>query len=459
MPEDFGLVAMAVVIAGLAQMLLNFGTDLAILRDKNAETADFNTAWTLRVIQSSAISLLIFLSAPFVAAFYEDDRLTQIVEVIALVSLINGFENIGVTLFRKEFNYSQDFLFNFINKAFSVTITIILALTLRNYWALVISQVIAAVSATSFSYILSSYRPRFTLSRIRSIFSFSQWILVIGLAHFVQMNGDRAIFGRLFAAAELGIYTVAKEIALMVTAELTLPITRALLPTMAQLTGDMERFSRALLATLGGAMSLAVPAAVGLIVVAPEFVLVLLGSKWTATIPFLQLLTIGGLIQVYVGLCANTLLVLSQGRVVAIGVWLQSILIIVIILAGYSRFGMTIAPYALILAASVPMFIYSGTMIIQRVLGLADLFLCLWRPITASAIMAWAILYAAADLDSAFGVLVVLIFKVAVGAICYTATLLLLWIVSGRPDGLERKAVDKFLALVRRRTAAEASTH
>src|SRR5690606_40377170 len=119
-------------------------------------------------------------------------------------------------------------------------------------WALVFANVVTALSATGMSYWLSDYRPRFCLKKLRKIFGFSQWLLVLGTGRFVQLQGDRLLIARLSAAAALGLYTVAKEIALMVTYELTLPITRALYPALAQLTDDAARFGRAFRASLGG---------------------------------------------------------------------------------------------------------------------------------------------------------------------------------------------------------------
>lgn len=450
-PEDFGLVAMAVVVAGLANTLVNFGAEYAIIRDKSAGKDDFDTAWTLRIAQSAGVALLVFATSGIVADFYGDQRLSAIVWVTAIGILIAGFQNIGVALFQKDFNFLRDFQFHVLNKLVSITITIILALILRNYWALVFGHVINALSAVIFSYILSNYRPRFTFVRLRSIFGFSQWILITGFANFVNMNGDKGIFGKLFSAADLGIYSIAKEIAVMVTSELTMPITRALVPTMAQLTDDMDRFRAAFLSTIGGAMTLALPAAAGLIIVAPQLIPVLLGPQWDDVVPFLQALTLAGLFQVYLGLCVNGLLILKHGRIVAAASWIQAIIIFVAIIIGYERFGMMVAPFALIFATGATAIINSIIMTKFRAMSFTGLFNCLWRSVTACVVMVAVNHFATLGLQSDVNNFVLLMVKVGLGTLSYSIALVALWILSGRPNSIEGRIIDKLMDIIRTR--------
>ena len=56
-PEDFGLVAMAMVIAGLLDVLLDLGVSAALVQNARADSDDFHTAWTLRLCQVSLAAI------------------------------------------------------------------------------------------------------------------------------------------------------------------------------------------------------------------------------------------------------------------------------------------------------------------------------------------------------------------------------------------------------------------
>lgn len=444
-PEDFGLVAMAFVVSGFAATIFNLGTDAAILRDKAADRDDIDTAWTIRVGQGALVALAVLGCSFLAGEFFGDPRVETIIQVAAIATLVHGFENIGVVLFRKEFDYRRDFQFNIVKKIVSVVASVSLALLLRNYWALVLATVITALSATVVSYVLSGYRPRFCLRKFRKIFGFSQWMLVLGLGHFVQQNGDRLLIARLSAAADLGVYTVAKEIAKMATHELTLPITRALYPALAQLADDLPRFSRAFRSSLGGAMALAAPGATGLALVAPHFIPVLLGPGWDAAIPFLQLLTFAGLAQVYCGLCGNALVVLNRMRIVNAIIWGQAALILAGMVIAFRMGGVAGVPYALLVANTAAAIALSVALFRSAAAGPFRLLACLWRPAAASAAMALIVQYGTATLVPDAGHIVTLLVQVTLGAASYSAATMALWLVAGRGDCLEAR-VWSFIA-------------
>ena len=52
-PEDFGIVAMAMVVAGLTSVLFEFGVTTVLIQDPQPTDRDYNTAWTLRFLQGA----------------------------------------------------------------------------------------------------------------------------------------------------------------------------------------------------------------------------------------------------------------------------------------------------------------------------------------------------------------------------------------------------------------------
>src|SRR5450830_1844049 len=92
-PADFGLVAMAMSVVGLTELMGAFGFDVAIIQNQNAERKHYDTAWTFNVLFSVATAALLLALTYFAAAFYKEPRLYYVLPALAVGALVAGFEN------------------------------------------------------------------------------------------------------------------------------------------------------------------------------------------------------------------------------------------------------------------------------------------------------------------------------------------------------------------------------
>jgi lipopolysaccharide exporter len=134
-PADFGVVAMASLVVGLADVLLSLGVNVALIRNHNATPAHYNTAWTLRLAQSAIAATVVFVAAPAAALYFNDPRIIPVLRFMALGMLLVGMENIGIITFQKEMRFGLDFRFVFLKRIVGFLTTILAAWLLRSYWA------------------------------------------------------------------------------------------------------------------------------------------------------------------------------------------------------------------------------------------------------------------------------------------------------------------------------------
>ena len=144
----------------LRPLLFEFGVNWALIQNNKATDDHFNTAWTLRIIQAVIITILLATFAPLIAQAYGDIRIEEICLIIALSTLIQGFENIGTVKFQKEMNFSKDFWYNVSPKIFATVITIALAFYYQSYYALIVATLFNSIIKVAISYKMISYRPR-----------------------------------------------------------------------------------------------------------------------------------------------------------------------------------------------------------------------------------------------------------------------------------------------------------
>ena len=144
-PEDFGLLAMALSITTALELLGAFGFDMALIQNQKAGRDHYNTAWTFNVIFAfSSAAILVAIAIP-AAIFYHEPRLEAVIYFLALGSFVKGFENIGVVAFRKELEFNKEFKFLIGKKIASFAITVPLAFILKSYWALVFGILVGNV--------------------------------------------------------------------------------------------------------------------------------------------------------------------------------------------------------------------------------------------------------------------------------------------------------------------------
>lgn len=434
-PEDFGLVAMASITIGLIETFLAFGVDMVLIQNSAATREDFDTAWTLRVIQGAVAALLVVVGSPLAVEYFGDPRLLPILWSLAAGLVIGSLANIGTVMFRKELQFDREFRFEVSKKIVAFAVTIAAAVMLRNYWALVIGIVTSAVSATVLSYLVHPYRPRVSLAAFSRIWSFSQWILVTNVGYYFETRSDELIVGGQLGARPMGLYSVGSEIAQLPTTEIAAPIARAIIPGFAQLQHEKERLRAAYANLFGAVLFIAVPSGLGLAVIAERVVPLALGEQWTDTVPLIKLLAVLGIIRITYGNAMNLMMAIGQVRAVALLTWGS-------VLAFFVSASLVVGSLGLIGVAAVKLVINAillcfGLRVVIRQLELPRHELCAvaWRPLLAGCVMYGTLSapFTRLPLADLWGLPI----EIAAGAGIYATAILLLWRIAGKPAGIE----------------------
>ncbi|MGB0909718.1 MAG: lipopolysaccharide biosynthesis protein [Nitrospirales bacterium] len=435
MPEDFGMVAMAMVFVGLVTQLLDFGLEFGLLRNPHAERKHYDTTWTIRLLQVGGIAVLLAVASPFIASTYDEPRVMPILWVIAFGAFVRAWENIGTIDFRKHLEFDRDFKFNIYLKLGGFLVTIGLAFYLRSYWALVFGTMFNQCVAVGLSYQMSLYRPRFSLEAVGEVFSFSQWMLVRGLANYTFGRGDEFVFGKLFGSVDLGFYAVAKNISSMATAEILSPVSRAFVPGFSKFKDDPGRLASAFTRAIAGISLLVVPAGLGLSCVASEIVLVLLGDKWVDATPFLQLLPIAEVVMALHALAGSLVIVIGNVRLLAGVAWLRATMMLGCLAFGYHIAGMIGIAYGMIASTAFSFIVLNSAAIHVSNLQWGGIFRALFRPVISGVCMMFAVYWVAAVWS--LPVFLLLPVKIVFGAVAYLSVLLILWQIFGGEEAVE----------------------
>jgi len=447
-PEDFGIVAMASIVSAFIQGFSELGTSMALIREPNPSKAHCDTAWTIQILVGVLVGILLALLAEPAAWYFREPRVAQVLYVLAGSAPIAATENVGMVLVRKALDFATDFRFVVYSRLSTFFVTVALALLWRNYWALVAGQVLGKLVAVGLSYWMHPYRPRLSLEKARDYLTFSLYIVPINFARFLRERFGVLVVGRIGDTGLLGSYNVAAELAGMATQEIIFPLGRALFPSYATLVDDKKRLVEVFLHVLAAISMLMVPIGLGLSIVAEDFVYVVLGSQWTAAIPFLQWLAVYGLFYAWtLTLTGNILLVSGHERRAALAIWVNLAIMVPCVLAGSWLGGVQGVVVTITLSAVVALPLMAYLLTTALPVTFLQLATSVWPSVVAGLLMVAGILLLTKGVADARAAQLVL--DVVVGAALYGTTLVCLWWLRGRPDGVERAVMD----LLRRRLA------
>ncbi|MBD3893565.1 lipopolysaccharide biosynthesis protein [Hydrogenophaga sp.] len=445
LPDDFGVIAMAALAVGLADVLLDMGVHVALIQNPRATQEHYNSAWTLRLLQNSAAALLIFFCSGLIADYFVDQRIEPVLQVLALAMFLTGLENIGVIKFQKDLDFQSEFYFRLFRRLIGFSVTMLLAWYMQSYWAMVFGTLAGRSSGIVLSYLMHPMRPRLSTRKMREIFAVSQWMLIGNLGGYTEDNLHRILVGRWNNTSTMGEYSLADDIAAMPTTELLAPINRALFPAFVAAAHDPQELKRLYLVAQSAQNLLALPAAIGLLIVADELVQVLLGPAWLGVAPFLQVLA---LVHAGAALIASSqymLIVLGRIRWNVLISWMLALLFVAAAFTVIAQAPATDIAWTRFAISAGVAIVLSFTLLLLAFPALrwSDLLRTFYRPVLAGAVMALVLLWLQSAL--ALPVLFVLLIKCTAGALLYVFCILALWLLAGRPAGGEAFIMQRLL--------------
>jgi len=441
LPADYGIVAMAMLVVGLIQAMLDFGASTALLRKGQVTQAEINSAWTLRLLEGCAIGLLLLAMAYPSALYFKEPRVEAVMWVLAICLAISGASNIGFTLAQKEFNFALEFRHNLICKSLGVAATVAAAYVLRDYRALVIGIATGYTSGSIMSYVMHPYRPRWDTSKIAEIWAITKWLMLSGVAGFFLRKSDELIAARIGTTGEFGLYNVGADLGQLPTGELGPAMLRAFLPVLSSIQEDITRTNQAVLKTLSAVNTITFPVGLGFAGLALPATELILGARWTEAAPFVALCAMAGVVQFVMSPLTTLLILRGHTRLQNHIVWAEFAIFVFCSLILVPRLHLIGLVWARIIASSSNALI---TAICARQycgLSLVAVSQALLRP-ALGAVGMYALVDFASGLfaEKAWSLAIGMV----VGALAYSVWTLLTWLAAGRPEGLESTVVDFF---------------
>ncbi|MBK6298252.1 MAG: oligosaccharide flippase family protein [Sphingomonadales bacterium] len=216
-PELFGIMLIVNTLRTGVELLSDIGIGQNIISNKNGEDPDFyNTAWILQIARGVLLAVVCIAFTYPISQFYNSQTIYKIVPVISSIFIFTGFQSVSRFIAQKRLNLKAVSIYDIFVAVSTMIIHIICAIVTPTIWALVYGGIISSAVAMAGSFfIVGGVKHRFTFSipYAKEIMHFGKWILLSTIVYFLSMNFDRLYLARSLPFQILGIYSVARSLA------------------------------------------------------------------------------------------------------------------------------------------------------------------------------------------------------------------------------------------------------
>jgi lipopolysaccharide exporter len=348
---------MALTIVAALNALTTVGLNQTIVANKfdtrGELKAHLDTVWSAELIRSLVVTLLVWASAFPISQFYGQAQLSVMIPILGLTTLVQGFQNIGLVILRKEISFARIFWYELATNVSGIALTVALALVMRNVWALVIGLLLTGVVGTVLSYVFHSYRPRLALEKIalRRALNLGKFVLVIAVASYLTTMADNVMVGRLLGAGALGNYSLAYNIASAPISVLVFALGSVLFPAYAEITAQRpKRLEQAFTKVFRISSLILLTITVPLFLLAGEIVQLLFGVSWTSAGTVLSVLALTIPMRGLTLIVTPVFYAVNRPKQVAVGRTLEAVVFLAVLYPLITSLGLVGAAWAGVIA-------------------------------------------------------------------------------------------------------------
>lgn len=296
-PEDFGLLALALVFIGVAELVSSVGMEPAVVQRRDLSETHLRVATTMSLISGTLLTVLFWVLAYPISLFFKEPRIVEIIPVMALGLGLTAATATSRGLLIRRMDFRTLFKIDLFSSLIGSTgVSIVMAVLGYGVWSLVAGIVVSLLIQGIALAIIEPLRFPLCLSRreVKDLLGFGGEISVNEIINYFARNVDYVVIGRYLEAGPLGFYSRAYGLASMPLNKIAISISGALFPSYSEIQHDREKLSRGYLRTISATALVTFPILMGFIVCADWVVIGLYGEKWRPAVATFQILAFAG---------------------------------------------------------------------------------------------------------------------------------------------------------------------
>lgn len=295
-PDDFGLVALLLLVNGFLSLLANAGISAVVIQFRDFDEKDIRALLGFGIVVGLTLAGLGFAFAKHIAMLFNAPDLDLVIRLGILVVALMPIEQLinGVLMRDERFLARAVVLFS--SSLVAGVIAILMAIEGYGYWALVVQMIIRPSVGILIGLPVAgvSPLPLWDLSIYKKIIRYAVDLVSYRFLSYGAKSYDNFALGRWIGVTELGYYSRAYSLYIFTTNLVQAAVGPVLHVSFVKSATDLNRFKCDVARSLKVMLSLYIPIMGVSAIFAEDLIQVVWGGQWTKSVLPFACLTIAG---------------------------------------------------------------------------------------------------------------------------------------------------------------------
>lgn len=282
-PVEYGIFAIAAIVLSFSKFFSDVGISYGLIQKKTLSDDDIRFVFTWQVILGLVVSVAVFFLAGPLSEFFHEPRVISVIQVSSIICFLNAISSPSVNLLKRELDFKSAQVAHIVSYIIGyIFIGIPMALAGNQVWALIA----AFISSEFINFVMLYWKSRhpvglvFSQDEDNDLLSYGIKVFVTNIVNWIIGNIDRVIVGRMFPAAQVGLYSLSYNLVSSPTITIIGVIQSALFSTSAKVQDDFSKLRKALLTMIGTVTLLLFPVFFGIAAASETILHSLYGPSW-----------------------------------------------------------------------------------------------------------------------------------------------------------------------------------
>lgn len=428
-PEDFGIVATALIFESILQHFSDMGIGSAVVYSQKEPARVLPVAFMMNSVFCCILAAVVFFAAPLWASFFERDEVASVTRFAATLFLAE------ILIFPSRLQAQlmlrfKDLSIPRFGAALAGCVTAAsLALSGFSYWSIITGILAARLAEAALLFRAFPWKVRFAWDRALALelWRYGRHVVASSLLTGLILKVDNLLVGKLLGLTVLGYYVIAFRWANFASRQIVSAIGSVLFPTFSRWRAKNDNPVGKFETVMRMSAVIYLPISVGMLVIAPEFVRIVLGERWLPAVAAMQVLCVAGILRSIANPIAKLLQALGRPD---LDVWFQTgfLVSLIVFLPPLSLWLGLLGASLAVLAAAIPWYFLVRVVALRRVAGIGfrQIARAYLPAVTASTFMALSILSAKALFQNSSAGPMFLVFLMGLGGVLYVCAVLIL---------------------------------
>lgn len=315
-PADYGIIAVVLLVTGLANQLTTISFGDALTQRKDAIDRYLDPVWTFELIRNALLALAIYVSGGWLTDFFHiSDPFAPMLRWSGMLLVMGALPNVRQLYLFKQLEFRKLFYRDMIGQVtYSVTAIGFAWFVQASAWALFVGYVAQYAAGILVSYVIYPSRPAisFRFGRLKDLLGFVKWVYGQEILDVILVQIDKIFVGRMLNPVQLGVYAKAKDLASTATMTLASMMQKVGFAAFSQVQDRLDKVQEGFRKTVDVLFLTGVPIALLLLLEGGNIVSLLLGPKWLLIVVPLKIFAFGNLFYTFASMVSPVLAALGR---------------------------------------------------------------------------------------------------------------------------------------------------